>query len=62
MKLYAENLIYVGKNPDINSKIINKNPIYNLLLNWTFVDICYCNKVSFSQVFVISPILSPIMI
>ena len=50
------------KNPRINSKIINKNPVYNLLLNQTFVDIYYCNNIQLSQLLVKHPILSSVMI
>ena len=50
------------KNPRINSKIINKNSVYNLLLNQPFVDIYYCNKVQWTQFFVNNPILFTTMI
>ena len=50
------------KNPRINSKIINKNSVYNLLLNQSFVDIYYYNNVQLGQFFVNNPILFTIMI
>ena len=48
-KLYVEKLNLCRKNPRKNSKIINKNPVFNLPLTQAFVDVYYCNNVSLSQ-------------
>ena len=39
------------KNHGINSKIINKNSVYNLFLSQPFADIYYCNSVQLTQFF-----------
>ena len=65
-KLFAETRSMLQENnPSINSKIIHKNPIPNLLFNETFANIYYLyffNKVLLFQLLVNSLVSSLIMI